>query len=206
MININNIYKSVKEFCDKNRLGCFRYSYTSMLTGQYSGITVFVAGGKSKDYSIHNLRLVTDSEYANVIINLIKRDFNLTDKAPEKKAEPKKEEPMKPTTSKTLVPEIKNVIFNGPATIVFWEDGTKTVVRCQSDDEYTKEAGLAWCIAKKALGNKSDYVDIFGKWCGGHEKAPTESLFSDTYFTENLRRSLEEWKYFNRHNLRGWTE
>ena len=28
-------------------------------------------------------------------------------------------------------PEIKNVIFNDPATIVFWTDGTKTVVKCQ---------------------------------------------------------------------------
>lgn len=29
--------------------------------------------------------------------------------------------------------QIKNVIFNDPATIVFWKDGTKTVVKCQKD-------------------------------------------------------------------------
>ena len=30
--------------------------------------------------------------------------------------------------SSSHIPEIKNVIFNYPATIVFWKDGTKTVV------------------------------------------------------------------------------
>ena len=43
--------------------------------------------------------------------------------------------------------EIKNVIFNDPATIVFWEDGTKTVVKCQDGDEFDPEKGLAMAIA-----------------------------------------------------------
>ena len=29
---------------------------------------------------------------------------------------------------------IKNVIFNPPATIVFWKDGTKTIVKCGEHD------------------------------------------------------------------------
>jgi len=49
--------------------------------------------------------------------------------------------------------EIKNVRFNEPATIVYWEDGTKTVVVCQEGDIYDEEKGLAMAIAKKALGN-----------------------------------------------------
>lgn len=28
-------------------------------------------------------------------------------------------------------PKVKRVIFNGPATIVFWNDGEKTVVKCR---------------------------------------------------------------------------
>ena len=28
---------------------------------------------------------------------------------------------------------IKEVIFNDPATIVYWEDGTKTVVKCHNE-------------------------------------------------------------------------
>ena len=60
--------------------------------------------------------------------------------------------------------EINAVIFNDPATIVLWGDGTKTVVKCQEGDDYSKETGLALCIAKKALGNKGNFNEIFKKW------------------------------------------
>lgn len=59
---------------------------------------------------------------------------------------------------------IKKVIFNGKATIVYWEDGTKTVVKLQGLEWYDPEKGLAMAIAKKALGNKGNYYDIFKKW------------------------------------------
>lgn len=49
---------------------------------------------------------------------------------------------------------IENVIFNDPATIVFWLDGTKTVVKCGEDDIFDPEKGLAMAIAKKSLGNQ----------------------------------------------------
>ena len=62
-----------------------------------------------------------------------------------------------------LLPKIKSVIYNRPATIVFWEDGTKTVVKCENE-EYDPEKGLAMAIAKKALGNNYHYYDIFKKW------------------------------------------
>ena len=59
---------------------------------------------------------------------------------------------------------IKQVIFNDPATIVFWEDGTKTVVKCQEGDKYDKEKGLTMCIAKKLFGNKGNYYNSLRKW------------------------------------------
>lgn len=58
---------------------------------------------------------------------------------------------------------IKNVKFNPPATIVFWTDNTKTVVKCNGDD-YDPEKGLAMCICKKMLGNKGNYYEVFKKW------------------------------------------
>lgn len=60
--------------------------------------------------------------------------------------------------------DIENVIFNGPATIVFWKDGTKTVVKCQDGDDFDPEKGLAMAISKKALGNKGKYFDEIKKW------------------------------------------
>ena len=59
---------------------------------------------------------------------------------------------------------IKDVIFNKPATIVFWTDGTKTVVKCQNDDVFDPEKGLAMAIAKKAFGNKGNYCNEIKKW------------------------------------------
>ena len=56
---------------------------------------------------------------------------------------------------------IKRVIFNDPATIILWADGTKTVVKCVKDETFDPEKGLAMAIAKKALGNEGWYYDIF---------------------------------------------
>lgn len=58
---------------------------------------------------------------------------------------------------------IKKVIFNDPATIVYWFDGTKTVVKAENED-YDPEKGLAMCICKKVLGNKGNYYEVFKKW------------------------------------------
>ena len=66
-------------------------------------------------------------------------------------------------TELMLKPKIENVIFNDPATIVFWDDGSKTVVKCH-DSIFDPEKGLAIAISKKALGNKYDYYEEFGKW------------------------------------------
>lgn len=61
------------------------------------------------------------------------------------------------------LPKIENVIFNKPATIVFWSDNTKTVVKAQ-DEAFDEEKGLAMAIAKKALGNQGNYFNEFKKW------------------------------------------
>ena len=58
---------------------------------------------------------------------------------------------------------INRVIFNDPATIVIWNDGSKTVVKA-SNEPFDPEKGLAMAIAKKALGNKGNYYEIFKKY------------------------------------------
>ena len=59
---------------------------------------------------------------------------------------------------------IKEVIFHDPATIVYWKDGTKTVVKCQ-DEQFDKEKGLLAAIAKKVYGNKGNFNNIIKKHC-----------------------------------------
>ena len=59
--------------------------------------------------------------------------------------------------------KIENVIFNDPATIVFWRDGSKTVVKAK-DEPYDPEKGLAMAIAKKVYGNEGNYYNEFKKF------------------------------------------
>lgn len=59
---------------------------------------------------------------------------------------------------------IKNVIFHDPATIVYWTDGSKTVVKCQSGDIFDPEKGLAMAIAKRVYGDNGRYYELFKEW------------------------------------------
>lgn len=61
--------------------------------------------------------------------------------------------------------KIKRVIFNNPATIVMWEDGTKTVVKLHNpkENKYDPAAGLAMCFTKRILGDK--FHSTLNKYC-----------------------------------------
>ena len=61
----------------------------------------------------------------------------------------------KPASMAHSMPEISDVIFNPPATIIIWSDHTKTVVKCMENDKYDPEIGLSMAIAKKFFGNHS---------------------------------------------------
>ena len=50
----------------------------------------------------------------------------------------------------------KRIIRNGPALIVFWNDGTKTVVKCHNEG-FDGEKGLAMALARR-LWNRSRTV------------------------------------------------
>jgi predicted Rdx family selenoprotein len=50
---------------------------------------------------------------------------------------------------------IKKIMYKPPATIVFWNDGTKTVSVCEEGDVYNKELGFALCVLKKKYDNKT---------------------------------------------------
>ena len=63
--------------------------------------------------------------------------------------------------------EIKDVIFNPPATIVFWSDGTKTVVKCMEGDTFDKQTGLAMAICKRIFNDK--FHSEFKRWCNKDE-------------------------------------
>ena len=70
----------------------------------------------------------------------------------------------KKTDSATNTAAIKDVIFAPPATIVYWSDGSKTVVKCSEKDVFDPEKGLAMAIAKRCGGNKGSYYKEIQNW------------------------------------------
>lgn len=56
---------------------------------------------------------------------------------------------------------IKKVIFSGPCTIVLWDDGTKTMVRCLEDDFYDPEKAVMMAYLKKHFGYSNTQMS---KW------------------------------------------
>lgn len=80
---------------------------------------------------------------------------------------------------------VKRVIVNGPATIVLWEDGTKTVAKCLPEDKFDFEKGIAICFMKKAA--KESCVKIF-------EKAREDNLKKLQGELEKLNKELEKKK------------
>lgn len=74
--------------------------------------------------------------------------------------------------------EIKNVIFHDPATIVFWGDGTKTVVKA-TDEAYDPEKGLSMAISRHFLGDRWNYYNTFLHWLKKYTDEPSEKTPSD---------------------------
>lgn len=70
----------------------------------------------------------------------------------------------KKTASAMSTAAIKDVIFAPPATIVYWSDGSKTVVKCSEKDVFDPEKGLAMAIAKRCGGNKGSYYKEIQNW------------------------------------------
>ena len=150
---------------------------------------------REKIYKIFNIEVTISTKELNTI-TLRKKDINLR-----KKNEGRNEMPVErkstssrvyyaATTAKSVsAPSIKKVIFNYPATIVLWSDGSKTVVKCQDGDIYDPEKGLAMAISKKALGNKGNYCNEFKKWLPeDEEEEGTVELRLDT---SEISKSLE---------------
>ena len=95
---------------------------------------------------------------------------------------------------------IKNVIFNPPATIVFWTDNTKTVVKCDQE-LYDPEKGIAMAISKKLLGeNKYEYYNVFRHWLKKWDKQYSETTAESEDFNGRnhvVRLTDEELNYLN---------
>lgn len=99
------------------------------------------------------------------------------------------------------IPEVREIRYNGPATIVFWEDNTKTVVKMQPGEmHYDPDKAFAMAVCKKLFGNKfnrhltkaqkayeKSYEEKCEKWVEGFIKNP-EKIMCD--FLDNFDKML----------------
>ena len=89
--------------------------------------------------------------------------------------------------------EPKRIIKNGIATIVFWNDGTKTIVKCAEDDE--PDDYMAFCAAycKKVFGSNSQLKRTIKKAVKAkpkkedtHKVSNTKSLFTNFSLVQTI--------------------
>ena len=69
----------------------------------------------------------------------------------------------------------KEVIFAPPATIVYWQDGSRTVVKCSEEDEFSEEMGFVLCFMKKWFGNTGKFNDYINEALAGAKRYYSKS-------------------------------
>ena len=77
--------------------------------------------------------------------------------------------------------KIKNVIFHNPATIVIWDDNTKTVVKVNKDDAFDAETGLAMAITKKYV-NSAHWKQKYCRTHVGAQKIGNEWIENEMHY------------------------
>ena len=75
------------------------------------------------------------------------------------------------------LPNVTRIVFQEPATVVFWSDGTKTVVKCAEGQQFDRYAGFCAAVCKKLFGTTAIAKEIM-----------------ETFDTENWKRYAEEAK------------
>lgn len=177
-MNRNDFYNKIKEYAESNNL---------TITIEDSPFTLgptITFEGPLVGTIRYETNLVENDPYM-----ALKKMFSHVDSKLGRRTSITYDEFFKPKAPKSVpyIPEIKNVIFNEPATIILWADGTKTVVKCQEGEGYDPEKGLAMVISKKALGNKGNYCEVFKKWLPEvEEEEVNDCLMSSKELCEKL--------------------
>ena len=76
----------------------------------------------------------------------------------------------------SMVPD--QIIFNPPATIVFWKDGTKTVVKCAEGEKFDPYTGFCYAFTEHFLGSISHIKKLCKKSSTGLPEA-SESIVEE---------------------------
>lgn len=81
-------------------------------------------------------------------------------------------------------------------TIVYWSDCTKTVVKCNVNDIFDPEKGLAMAIAKRCVGNTGAYYAEIRHWVAECGKDYPGKPYTESSSVENdaLKKYIDQAK------------
>lgn len=88
------------------------------------------------------------------------------------------------------IPDVRRVVFSEPATIVFWEDNTKTVVKCMKGEKFERYAGFIAACAKKMFGSTSRAKAIMNE-CA-EDQVPAEPKKKKGVKASDITRAVNE--------------
>lgn len=134
----------------------------------YTTNTFTTVGDPKKDFGVYVNNIVE----TNIEKQMLKKIFEQEDRIKEELEAEKAAAELKKVQerNKRLRGLIKKVIFSGPVTVVKWNDGTITRVRCAEDEIYDQEKGLLAAMAKKFYENTNIFVKELAHWCEQPEK------------------------------------
>jgi len=69
------------------------------------------------------------------------------------------------------VPAIREVIFNGTATIVIWADGEKTISRVGEGEAFDRYTGFMACVCKRLFGGTATAKKLMNAKDGDYQQA-----------------------------------
>lgn len=98
------------------------------------------------------------------------------------------------------IPDVRRIVFSCPATIVFWEDDTKTVVKCMEGEKFERYAGFAAACMKKMFGSTSRAKSIMEDYAVEQVKVekekkeiePLDAIEAQVTFRPVMDASIQE--------------
>lgn len=186
---MKSIYERLQEYAKIHGIGCdvrtdscsgqvditfFGKKYNTVIRHFQSNLNYRTADSIVENAILEMEKFWADNEKKKLAAEIVGRKFNNP-------------------TDRNRLPYIKQVIFHDPATIVYWTDGTRTVVKCQDGDVYDPEKGLAMAISKKALGNKGNYCEVFKRWLPEEEVETLDQRIIDAA-NKIVQSAFEKWQ------------
>jgi len=86
--------------------------------------------------------------------------------------------------------QVDKIIFNDPATVVVWQDGSKTVVKAMEEDVFQPEVGFAMAVMKKAFGSHCAYKRFIKEWIPRPKPSLKDDFEGRTITLSDLKRDI----------------